>query len=34
MFKYLMIVLCVFCIGAKATHAYRHFHQAPQSSMP
>jgi hypothetical protein len=21
-------------IGAKATHAYRHFHQAPQGSTP
>jgi hypothetical protein len=34
MFKYLMIVLCIFCIGAKTTQAYRHFHQAAQASTP
>jgi hypothetical protein len=34
MFRYFMIVLRVSCIGAKATHAYRHFHQPAQASTP
>lgn len=34
MLRYLMIILCVFCFGAKASHAYRHLHQAAESSKP
>jgi hypothetical protein len=32
--RYLMILLCLFCIGAKTSRAYHHFHQTTQMTAP